>query len=33
MIKEFKIADWNNELLDNGKVVYPQSNDTNAPRN
>ena len=33
MIKEIKITGWNNELLDNGKVVYPQSNDTNAPRN
>ena len=31
MIKEIKIAGWDNKLLDNGKVVYPQSNDANAP--
>jgi len=33
MIKEFKITGWNNDILDNGNVKYPQSNDPNAPKN
>ena len=33
MIKEIKITGWNNDILDNGNVKYPQSNDPNAPKN
>ena len=33
MIKEIKINGWNNKILDHGNVKYPQSNDTNAPKN
>lgn len=33
MIVESEISGWDNNLLSNGNVVYPQSNDSNAPNN